>query len=230
MGIAFTKRTLPNGLVASAVALLLFAGCKTGSAHKSSGGKRGLTSGEAFDIAVEAYIFGYPLVTMDMTRRVMTNVRAPQGLYAPMGQFALTRTYPLPSNHEVAMPNADTLYTAVWLDVSREPWVLSIPDTKGHYTLFSMLDGWTTVFGDPGKRTTGTGPQKCAITGPGWKGKLPAGLKQYKSPTRHRVGARPRLLRGHAGRLCRRACDPGPVLGGAAQRLRKALYAAAGTG
>jgi hypothetical protein len=46
-----------------------------------------------------------------------------------------------------------------------------------------MLDGWTTVFQVPGKRTTGTGPQKYAITGPKWKGTLPEGVTEYKSPT-----------------------------------------------
>ena len=46
-----------------------------------------------------------------------------------------------------------------------------------------MLDGWTTVFQVPGKRTTGTGAQTYAITGPGWNGTLPAGVKEYKSPT-----------------------------------------------
>ena len=69
------------------------------------------------------------------------------------------------------------------LDVSKEPWIVSIPDMKGRYYLFPMLDGWTDVFQVPGKRTTGTGAQTYAITGPGWKGKLPAGVKEYKSPT-----------------------------------------------
>ena len=46
-----------------------------------------------------------------------------------------------------------------------------------------MLDAWTNVFQVPGKRTTGTGPQKYAITGPGWKGTLPTGVIEYKSPT-----------------------------------------------
>jgi hypothetical protein len=46
-----------------------------------------------------------------------------------------------------------------------------------------MLDGWTNVFQDPGKRTTGTKAQKYAITGPGWSGTLPAGVTEYKSPT-----------------------------------------------
>ena len=54
---------------------------------------------------------------------------------------------------------------------------------KGRYFLFPMLDGWTNVFQDPGKRTTGTKAQKFAITGPGWSGTLPAGVTEYKSPT-----------------------------------------------
>jgi hypothetical protein len=83
----------------------------------------------------------------------------------------------------VTAPNADTLYTTSFFDVGKEPWVLSIPDMKGRYALFPMLDGWTTVFQVPGKRTTGTGAQTYAITGPGWKGTLPAGVKEYKSPT-----------------------------------------------
>jgi hypothetical protein len=142
-----------------------------------------LTGREAFEISTDAYVFGYPLVMMDMNRRVMTNVREPDAIRAPMGQFARTRSFPLASNHEISVPNADTLYAVAWLDVSREPWVLSLPDMKGRYALFPLLDGWTTVFGVLGTRTTGTGPQTCAITGPNWKGKLPSGLKEYKSPT-----------------------------------------------
>jgi hypothetical protein len=54
--------------------------------------------------------------------------------------------------------------------VSKEPWILSIPYMKGGYFLFPMLDGWTTMFQVPGKRTTGTKAQKYAITGPGGTG------------------------------------------------------------
>jgi hypothetical protein len=138
---------------------------------------------EAVELATEAYIYGYPLVTMEMTRRVMTNVPASNGKLAPMGQFALLRSYPSPADKEVTAPNADTLYTLLWLDVSHEPWIISIPDLKGRYALFPMLSGWTDVFEVPGKRTTGTGAQTYAITGPGWSGKLPDGVKELKSPT-----------------------------------------------
>lgn len=138
---------------------------------------------EEFWLATDAYVYGYPLVTMEMTRRIMTNVAAPAGTRAPMGQFARIREYPNAAFRDVTAPNADTLYTIAWADVGKEPWVLSLPDMKGRYYLFPLLDGWTTVFQSPGARTTGTGAQTYAITGPGWKGTLPAGVTEYKSPT-----------------------------------------------
>jgi len=138
---------------------------------------------EARETAIEAYIYAYALVTMDQTRRVMTNVAAPEGTRAPMGQIVKLREYPTAAFRDVTAPNADTLYTTAWIDVTKEPWVLSLPDMKDRYFLFPMLDGWTNVFQVPGKRTTGTGPQKYAITGPGWSGTLPDGVTEYKSPT-----------------------------------------------
>ena len=80
-------------------------------------------------------------------------------------------------------PNADTLYSSALLDVGKEPYVLSIPDEQDRYFLMPMLRGWTDVFDVPGKRTTGTGAQKYAIAGPNWKGDLPEGVKELKSPT-----------------------------------------------
>ena len=148
------------------------------------GGVLGAGKGlEDFWLATDAYIFGYPLVTMEMTRRIFTNVPKPEGTRAPMGQMIRLREYPNASFRDVTAPNADTLYTTAFFDVGKEPWVVSIPDMKDRYCLFPLLDGWTTVFQAPGKRTTGTKAQTYAITGPGWKGKLPSGVKEYKSPT-----------------------------------------------
>ncbi len=138
---------------------------------------------EARETGIDAYVYAYPLVTMELTRRVSTNVAAPEASKAPMGQFAKLRGYPAVDNHMVTAPNADTLYTIVWLDVSKEPWIISTPDMKGRFFLMPMLDGWTTVFADPGKRTTGTKAQTFAITGPGWSGTLPTGVTEYKSQT-----------------------------------------------
>ena len=68
---------------------------------------------EARETAIDAYIYAYPLVTMEMTRRVSTNVDKPVGAAAPMGQIARLRQYPAVDNHSVTAPNADTLYTIV---------------------------------------------------------------------------------------------------------------------
>jgi hypothetical protein len=138
---------------------------------------------EAVKLGTDAYVFGYPLVTMEVTRRVMTNAAEPKGNHAPMGQFFNARTYPDASFRDVTAPNADTLYSTAWLDVAKEPYVLSLPDEGDRYYLMPMLDGWTNVFQVPGKRTTGDKAQTYAITGPNWKGDLPPGVKELKSPT-----------------------------------------------
>lgn len=166
--------------------LSLFAGSSFGTLARAEFGDilRDFGEGvEEFAVAQDAYIYGYPLVTMEYTRRVITNVASPVGNRAPMGQFIKLRQYPDASFRDVTAPNADTLYTTAFIDVEKEPWVLSIPDMKDRYFLFPMLDGWTDVFQAPGKRTTGTAAQTYAITGPGWKGTLPSGVKEYKSPT-----------------------------------------------
>jgi hypothetical protein len=111
------------------------------------------------EITTEAYIYGYLLVTVDMTRRVVTNFAAPEGTRGPMGQLIMMRQYPTAAYRDVTAPNADTLYTTAFFDVGKEPWILSLPDMKGRYYLMPMLDGWTDLFQVPGTRTTGTGAQ-----------------------------------------------------------------------
>jgi hypothetical protein len=166
------------------LSLLAGASMSTVSRAQFGEGLQNVVEGlEDFALAQDAYIYGYPLVTMEMTRRIITNVASPVGTRGPMGQIIKLRQYPDPSFKDVTAPNADTLYTTAFFDVGKEPWVLSIPDMKDRYYLFPMLDGWTDVFQVPGKRTTGTGAQTYAITGPGWKGTLPTGVKEYKSPT-----------------------------------------------
>jgi hypothetical protein len=134
-------------------------------------------------IVRKAYVYGYPLVTMDLTRQQETNVREPDDAHAPMGQLIKLRSYPAVDNHTAAAPNADTLYTMVWLDVSTEPWVFSIPDMGDRFYIMPMLSGYNEVFFVAGTRATGGRAQKYVVTGPGWSGTLPAGLTQVKSPT-----------------------------------------------
>jgi len=163
-------------LCLGAMTVFMISGC---------GGNTPLSLGpeEAMKIAVDAYVYGYPLVTFDTVRKQQTNVAVPDGEHAPMGQMNKMRTYPAVDNHCCAAPNADTLYTMVWLDVSTEPWVLSIPDMGNRYYIVPMLDGYSEVFKVASPATTGSRAQTYAITGPGWSGALPQGLMEVKSAT-----------------------------------------------
>jgi len=143
-----------------------------------------LSTEEAQKIGVEAVVYGLPLVVMDVTKRVSTNVPGPQpNAHAPVNQFGNALQYPPASDHTVVRLNIDTLYSWAWLDLSQEPMVLSLPDTHGRYYMMPMLDAWTNVFASPGTRTTGNKAGHFAVTGPGWKGALPKGVKEIKAPT-----------------------------------------------
>jgi len=119
-------------------------------------------------IVREAYLFGYPLVTFDMTRRHETNVRMPDGAHAPVGQLVKLRAYPAVDDRGAAAPNADTLYTMAWLDLSAGPWVFNIPDMGDRFYIMPMLSGFNEVFFVAGSRATGGKAQEYAVTGPGW--------------------------------------------------------------
>jgi hypothetical protein len=133
---------------------LLAATSLSSAAKAAEGLVEDIEGTDEFALAVEAYTFGYPLVTMEMTRRVITNVAAPVGTKGPMGQMIKLREYPNAKFRDVTAPNADTLYTTSFFDVGKEPWVVSLPAMGDRYALFPFLDGWTTVFQVPGKRTT----------------------------------------------------------------------------
>ncbi|WP_424630287.1 DUF1254 domain-containing protein [Bradyrhizobium sp. SYSU BS000235] len=142
---------------------------------------------EAEQIAIDAYIYGYSLITTEVTRVQMTNVEKAETLRSPMGQFTNVRRYPPGDYRGVSAPNADTLYSLVWLDVGPEPVVFSHPDMGKRFYLFPMYSLWMPVFAVPSRRTAGGAAATYLLTGPGWKGKVPSGMQHIKSPTRYFV-------------------------------------------
>jgi hypothetical protein len=145
-----------------------------------------ITQQEAYEIGIEAYHYFYPLITMDLTRRVCTNY--PSGEkpgFGPVNTFHHLRQFPSADFRAVVRPNFDTLYTVAWVDIIKEPMIVSIPDTNGRYYLLPMLDMWSNVFAVPGKRTTGTQAQQYAIVPQGWTGELPEAVEKIESPTPH---------------------------------------------
>ena len=123
-------KTMTVGRMLLALGLVTTLGGGAGVAQ----GKPKLSEKQATEIGAQVYIYGYPLVTIEMTRRLTTNTAEPAGMRAPMGQFAHARTFPAITYLNVPAPNADTLYSVAWLDLAKEPYILSIPDAEGRYS------------------------------------------------------------------------------------------------
>jgi hypothetical protein len=137
-----------------------------------------LSDDEAREIAIEAYVYAYPALLIELTRRV--TVARPGGT---MNQFVHRPSFPDASFTDVVRPNADTLYSILWFDVGREPLAIQVPDSGGRYYLLQMLDQWSDTFAAPGSRTTGDGAQLLVLAGPSWQGELPKGATLMRSPT-----------------------------------------------
>lgn len=143
-----------------------------------------LTAEQAQAIAVEAYVFLYPIVTMEVTRRQLcSNPAGAKAGHGPMGAFTHIQAFPTADFKEVVRPNFDTLYSSAWLDLGGEPWIVSAPASGDRYFLLPMLDMWTDVFASPGTRTSGSGPVRVALCPPGWTGELPDGVERIDAPT-----------------------------------------------
>src|SRR4029450_237239 len=135
-------------------------------------------------IGVEAYLYLYSLVTMDITRRQLTNIQAGE----MPGRGAMTtvshiREFPAPDFRVVVRPNFDTLYSSAWLDLTAGPMVVSAADTGGRYYMLPNLGMWTDVFATPRSRTSGTQAADSAVFPPGWEGTLPGGVRRIDAPT-----------------------------------------------
>jgi hypothetical protein len=143
-----------------------------------------ITEEEAHAIGVDAYLYFYPLITMDLTRKQSTNIEPGKEIgKGPMNMFVSVPTYPPADFKGVVRPNFDTLYSIAWLDLTKEPMIVSAPDTNGRYYLLPMLDMWTDVFASPGWRTTGTQAANFLIAPPGWSGDTPTGMTRIDAPT-----------------------------------------------
>jgi hypothetical protein len=144
-----------------------------------------LTSEQVYALARDAYLYAYPIVSMDATMRQATNVPdvSTINMRAPINQFAHVRAYPNADEKDVVRFNFDTLYSFAWLDLAREPIILSVPNTEGRYYLLPLLDMWTDVFAVVGTRTTGDKAGTYAIVAPGWSGSLPDGMTKIVAPT-----------------------------------------------
>src|SRR3984957_14191162 len=139
---------------------------------------------EAQAIAQEAYIYIYPLILMDLTRKQLINLDSkvsPMG--GPANAFTHVRAFPSADMRAVVRPNFDTLYSSAWLDLTSGPVVVSTADTGGRYFMLPMIDMWSGVFAVPGKRTNETGAAGFIVVPPGRSGQSAADVERIDAPT-----------------------------------------------
>ena len=215
---SYSRRTV-TALLGATPLLLLRGGAASGQVSEMPPKPRS----EAEQIALDAYVYGYSLITTEVTRVQMSNVDKIEGMHAPTGQFANIKRYPAADFRGVSAPNADTLYSVAWLDLA-EPQVFSHPDMGKRFYLFEMTDLWMTDFNSPGTRTAGGNAANYLITGPGWAGNVPD--RDEADQVRHALYGDPgaHLRRRHRPGLRGRQCVAGSVQDRATQRIRQTLH------
>ena len=162
----------------------ILAACLAFTAHHAARAAESAPGPSIDDIATSAYLYFYPLLTMDLTRLQATNIEPGKELLrGPANTFSNAPAFPPADFKVVVRPNFDTLYSSAWLDLTNEPMIVSVPDTRGRYYLLPMLDMWTDVFASPGWRTTGTKAQDFLVAPQGWTGSTPAGVTRIDAPT-----------------------------------------------
>ncbi len=144
--------------------------------------ERGVDYDTGYALGSEAYQYGIPLLDMDRIFRTATSVSRPDTKgHAPVNRFSHARKLADPKARDVVAPNHDTLYSIGWLNLSRQPQVIHIPDSINRFFTFELVDPWTENFENIG---SANGDQKggdFAIVGPDFDGKLPKGVTRVRS-------------------------------------------------
>jgi len=134
---------------------------------------------EARAIAKDAYIYGYPMVGNYLVcYNYFVNSRSPE-FKAPWNQICNMPRVFTSEDKVVKVPNSDTPYSMLGMDLRTEPIVITVPSIeKQRYFSIQLIDLYTFNFDYIGSRTTGNDGGSFLIAGPGWKGEMPKGVKK----------------------------------------------------
>jgi hypothetical protein len=152
----------------------------------------GLVMAVAWVVGTFLFIYFWPHLVINHFKRAIvgqgfgggpipinTLYTEPQKLF---GDPLHTSLSPGSSNLMTGGVNHDTLLTVGWLDLSKGPQVLRVPDFSERYYSVQFTDPSNVDFAYVGTRTTGTQAGDYLITGPDWKGQVPSGMNQISSP------------------------------------------------
>jgi hypothetical protein len=134
---------------------------------------------EARAIAKEAYIYGFPMVDGYRIQYAYFVDRGNPEFKAPWNEIRNIPRVFSPGDKVVQIPNSDTPYSTLGLDLRAEPIVITVPPIEeSRYFSVQLVDLYTFNFGYIGSRTTGNDGGSFLIAGPGWKGAQPPGVKR----------------------------------------------------
>lgn len=173
-GKRFGKKSLYAGVLVLIIALGLIAASPQ------------ITEEIAYIRAMQTYVYGFPLVIMDLTRQVMTATPTPGELSAPINQFQKLRTTVPWDFNNVVRISTNSLWETAFLDLQNEPLIVTVPEANGVPIAVRWLNMWTDAIGTAGSRTPEMNAGNYLIAGPGWNGTVPAGIKMvFNCPTRY---------------------------------------------
>jgi hypothetical protein len=155
---------------------LAVVGCAGGTGPREGAGPK--VPSTASELAVETYVYAYPLLVFDRERQAQV-----QALGAN-NRLSTRTTTATPFSHDVLAPNADTVSTTALIDLRSGPLVLSVPDSGDRYTRIDLLDAYTHIFASLGQRTEGNAAANFAIVGPTGASSV-SGVTTVKAPTNH---------------------------------------------
>jgi len=142
------------------------------------------SSNKPEDIATLAYIWGFPLVSMERQFNFVTNPNVPPGVgRGPANTLACATDLINATFTDVVSPNSDTLYCQTQFDLTKEPVVVVVPPIADRYYTFQFLDAYTNDFAYIGTRATGGTGGTYLLAGPDWNGQVPDGMTKIWSPT-----------------------------------------------
>ena len=177
---------MKNKIIA-VILLIAVASCQSPKKEKSTSGKDNRTANAkdslAANLVTQAYIFGYPMMTMNYTHKIASNVESDNGMGdAPINQWGNMHKFPKAGFTGVVRPNLDTYYSVIYADLAKGPLYLHIPATERYY-LIPILNAHGDVIKSLGSRTTGQVALDIALVGPGYNGEIDSDLIVIRSTT-----------------------------------------------
>lgn len=151
---------------AAVAAAAVLAGSVAGGTHAAATDAPSDAFTLGYQVGLQAYRYGLPLVTTERTYRHQTSIDVPNGRgFGPVNELNPVRKFIDPDDRSVVAPNLDTLYAIGWLDLSEQPQVIRVPRVRGRYFVIPLMSPYTENFTNLGS-VTRTAPGDYAVVGP----------------------------------------------------------------